>query len=504
MKNKILFLIIAAVFGSGTYDNIFAQVADISQFVNGKATVHGIITDTDTGNPIKTDIVLGTYNACMGSIDEYEAPVDAEGMFSVTVPVCHTQIAYLATPWGNIVIELVPDMDAFFSIEHRDDDIIVSSNVKSRLNEYDTLNMPYILMEIIMSNHFEANYGWTPDEYRQNLLNKTDEVLQTADSYTQLSDYGREILKNELYLFYMSLMLDYESRTKSKAEYLVETGKLDALPEEFIVPDIEYYTFLEDLRLNDSGIVSASYYPIIMETILEDGTLSIPFIGNGDPYQWMSDAKAMLSPLLGTDEGVFYDLLLANSYASQLKRMEPFLESQIAHIGDYFGGTGLYDILMAENSDVVSMLAIRSEQSKVTHIYGSEEITAECVINDIIAAHENKIIVLDYWATWCGPCISAIRAMKSLKTDYADKDVVFVYLAAATSVESQWERMKENIDGVHYYIHDEGIWDSLMGLYGFNAIPSYVIFGRDGNPVHTQTGYMGNEALSQIIDELLE
>ncbi|WP_168196208.1 TlpA family protein disulfide reductase [Echinicola soli] len=96
---------------------------------------------------------------------------------------------------------------------------------------------------------------------------------------------------------------------------------------------------------------------------------------------------------------------------------------------------------------------------------------------------EGKVIYLDTWATWCGPCRGEFPAAKKLKEEYKDqKDVVFMY-ASIDSDKEAWEKyLKEDPDfkGIHLYV--DGAWQSdLCHDYMINAIPRYILIDKNGN-----------------------
>lgn len=87
-----------------------------------------------------------------------------------------------------------------------------------------------------------------------------------------------------------------------------------------------------------------------------------------------------------------------------------------------------------------------------------------------------QAVVLDFWATWCGPCIASIPHLNSLADQYADRPVRFVSLTA------------ENAETVRPFLVQRPIrgWvaldtDSTGGrAYGVSAIPQTALIGRDG------------------------
>lgn len=96
-----------------------------------------------------------------------------------------------------------------------------------------------------------------------------------------------------------------------------------------------------------------------------------------------------------------------------------------------------------------------------------------------LAQHKDKdIVLLDFWATWCGPCRTSLPKISDLAAEYKDKGVV-VY---AVNVAETAEDVKAFLDEVELkllILMDEK--DDVSRAYGIEAFPTTVIIGRDGN-----------------------
>lgn len=129
------------------------------------------------------------------------------------------------------------------------------------------------------------------------------------------------------------------------------------------------------------------------------------------------------------------------------------------------------------------------------------------IFQHVTAPYRGKVIYLDIWGTWCAPCRKMMSFMPAIKKRYADKDVVFLYLANS-SPESAWRNAikQHQITGpnvVHYrmppMIQQEFEKDYLTGGY-----PSYLLIDKAGNVVTKQAPWPWQpDALYEAIDKLL-
>ncbi|TWU17940.1 redoxin domain-containing protein [Allorhodopirellula heiligendammensis] len=113
---------------------------------------------------------------------------------------------------------------------------------------------------------------------------------------------------------------------------------------------------------------------------------------------------------------------------------------------------------------------------------------------------KDKIVVLDFWATWCTPCMQAMPTIKSSVAEFADKDVVFYAINAGENASLVNGFASEQDWGVDVAVDPEG---TLMDAFSAEEIPLTLIVGRNGIVESTHMGYPGEDALAkQFHDEL--
>ena len=143
------------------------------------------------------------------------------------------------------------------------------------------------------------------------------------------------------------------------------------------------------------------------------------------------------------------------------------------------------------------------ENNKKTHgfrINEAGEISNEDLFASIVSKYRGKVVLIDFWATWCGPCVAGHKAMRPMKAELADKDIVYVYIAGENSPKERWEEMTPNINGEHYRLtHDQ--WDYFGKTLNVKGIPDYFILDRKGNIVYRDQGFPG---VTKMKEELLK
>lgn len=126
-------------------------------------------------------------------------------------------------------------------------------------------------------------------------------------------------------------------------------------------------------------------------------------------------------------------------------------------------------------------------------------------LQTIAANYKGKVVLFDFWATWCGPCRMAMKKIDEIKPEMSKKGCVFVYITGETSPYDNWAEMIKGIDGDHYRLTSKQ-WSDLCKTLNIPGIPAYLLLDKKGEKAYDNLGtggYPGSDILKNEIEVAL-
>jgi thiol-disulfide isomerase/thioredoxin len=116
---------------------------------------------------------------------------------------------------------------------------------------------------------------------------------------------------------------------------------------------------------------------------------------------------------------------------------------------------------------------------------------------EIIKQFKGKYVLVDFWVTWCEPCIHGIKESKAIRELYKDsKDVAFVYITSERdSPTDKYKELLKEQELTNSFRVSEVDYQYFLQLFTFNVIPHYVFVDRDGKILNNNTGHFDIERL---------
>lgn len=118
-----------------------------------------------------------------------------------------------------------------------------------------------------------------------------------------------------------------------------------------------------------------------------------------------------------------------------------------------------------------------------------------------------KVVVLNFWATWCLPCQQEVPALVQLDEQYRERGLNVIGISVdrqgtPQQVQRQLRRFVEKY-GIQYPVYVDGDLEVVKKFGSFTAIPRTFVLDRQGKVIHTLDGVVGHDELSEVVEPLL-
>ena len=203
----------------------------------------------------------------------------------------------------------------------------------------------------------------------------------------------------------------------------------------------------------------------------------------------------------GVGQGFATDVFLSEDVCRKVvEELTPLSDSNLKEAKQRITTPFIADYIQLMNDNTIEKInnTKHGENSIVNDV---PQTKAEEIFDAILKKYRGKVVLVDFWATWCGPCRSAIQRISPLKEELKDEDVVFVYITNPSSPEGTYNNMIKTIDGEHYRVSQDE-WNYLCGQFNITGIPHYTLVGKQGQVVNPHLSHgLSNEGLKQIFRE---
>lgn len=176
-------------------------------------------------------------------------------------------------------------------------------------------------------------------------------------------------------------------------------------------------------------------------------------------------------------------------------------------VGAASGGAMMWRSMQPEPAQVVAAAANSPSPAPASVAVGDRRPDLSLLDLDgkrrSISEWDGSLLVVNFWATWCPPCLEEIPTFVKLQERFADKGLVFLGIALDSP-----ERVRAFMSAhdVNYEsLHGEKDAIDATRAFGnrYGGLPFTAMVGRDGRIVHLQQGILDEVTVLRLIDEHL-
>ena len=198
----------------------------------------------------------------------------------------------------------------------------------------------------------------------------------------------------------------------------------------------------------------------------------------------------------GVSDAFLFDILKLHDANKKLNDFEVYDSGELKQLQNEFNEPIFADYLAIANKRTAEKIETNRTKGGYT-INTVQKSEGDELFDAMLKKFRGKVVYVDFWATWCGPCKSGIKKIEPLKEEMKDEDVVFLYVTNQTSPEKTWKNAIPNINGEHFRVSADE-WNYLADKFKITGIPHYTLVNKKGEVVKQKMKYTPNSKLKQI------
>jgi thiol-disulfide isomerase/thioredoxin len=212
----------------------------------------------------------------------------------------------------------------------------------------------------------------------------------------------------------------------------------------------------------------------------------------------------LLDSIIGhVQPGIGRDILIARLISQPLENYNiVYTTAELKRRISNINSEQLKAALIQQNETVKGKLAATMSGKSV--IRTALRVSQDKLFSALIKPYKGKVIYIDFWAPWCGPCMGEMPYAKEIKRDLANREVVFLYIGVRCTKEWWQNTIKaKTIEGEHYYASDDE-YKLLSAKFNISGIPHFVLVNKQGEVVNDAAPRPSNKQnLLQAMNKLL-
>jgi thiol-disulfide isomerase/thioredoxin len=282
-------------------------------------------------------------------------------------------------------------------------------------------------------------------------------------------------------------------------DYTGFLNELDLIKDRYSHPDVRFASDIAKLRLLDSDNFTASEIDSFLNRISSDSPLwlmhytalssAIDISGVENHISLLLDI-ANESPYPKLQGEALYNLVkYHHEKGNEEKLHNAFFELTSNHPDHFRAGYAYRNF--APEPPITEGQPLPYDEFK--NLDGNGSLNLEEI--------DESYLLIDFWATWCGPCIQAMPKLQKLHTEFKDKDFAIVSISVDEETESVFS-FQEKWKMPWYNAHEPQQSDKIRKM-GIMGVPHYILLGPDRKVLSHDQSLLRSNKVSEVVSKYL-
>lgn len=428
--------------------------------------------------------------------------IKEDGTFQADVKVASVTGVSLELPFGWIECLIAPNEETSLIINTKElcrrqahlqrkdktygEPIYFNGYLASLQQELASVDIDIALKSVYYMDMYNAIAGKSADEYKAYVLERLPSIRKTI-TQSPYSDACKELLNIQVDLAATGKIAMTERELKS-AYIAVNKLSREETDNYFYntridTPERYYDIFKEFTSINTLKALYGKYYASTIYLI-----------------SFLPNCQEVLKETLGTGQGPLFDNIKFNKLYQSIKDFTSLTAEQNAEL-KALSSPAYAEMLTEANKEIIKKIELNKRKTGFT-VNEAGQVSNEDLFPSIISKFRGHTLLIDFWATWCGPCRTANKAITPMKEELKDMDIIYLYITGETSPKGTWENMITDIHGEHFRVTNEQ-WSFLMSSFNIQGVPTYFVVDPEGNITFKQTGFPGVDTMKKELMKAL-
>jgi thiol-disulfide isomerase/thioredoxin len=502
----------------------------------------------NTGQVIVNNIITGLQESFLINIH-------SDGTFYAKFPMHYPQEVFVRMNGAVSNIYCQPGKEAFqvFNLTNNAEkplmmgDLAAINHELAAARHLEDINYP-----IVYSKEF------TPEEYRQYYQNLMSQQLNTLNKFsdsTRLSNEAYQILKSTI-IFKIAVHLfeykDYRSRNgfpaiSPDANYyqkflkdlnINDVQNCEATFFRFFINRLKYIdiagienfevmstsSLFNELKKYNSftkaELKVMTAFPETIDFLDKNNRTTDSAINIGEKEKeflekyeqqmiavaWEHNQKLRyprLKQLLNIPDGLAMDIMKTQDILQNMVDFFlPYNDKKLQQIKTYIGEPYFYSYIIRSNEQLKKKIEDNKHIKQGFVINQTGKTPTDSLFENMMRKFKGKVIFIDFWTTWCAPCLDGMERIEPLKKELANENIAFVYITNQTSPLTTYNNRIPAIKGEHFRLSTDE-WNVLSSRFKISGIPHSILIDKKGNILDSSLWQNNLESLRRKFHELI-